>query len=123
MYAPPDLDQMTKLKNEAAAGADFGQLVRDNSDGPKAGKGGDIGWVGQGLLDDRLTKVILATPVGSFTDIIDLPNDGLYLFKVVAEKTAAPDAEQLAKIKTDAFSNWYVGKKAAVTITRDLLSS
>ncbi len=121
MYAPPDLDQMTKLKNEAAAGADFGQLVRDNSDGPKAGKGGDIGWVGLGLLDDRLTKVILATPVGSFTEIIDLPNDGLHLFKVVAEKTAAPNAEQLATIKSDAFSNWYVGKKAAVTVTRDLL--
>lgn len=123
MYAPPDIDQMTKLKNEAVAGADFGQLVRDNSDGPKAGKGGDIGWVGQGQLDDRLTKVILATPVGSFSDVVDVPNDGLYLFKIVTEKTAAPDADQLATIKSDAFSNWYAGKKAAVPITRNLLGT
>jgi parvulin-like peptidyl-prolyl isomerase len=122
MYAPPDIDEMTRLKTQAATpGTDFGQLVRDFSDGPKAGKGGDIGWVHQGQLDDRLTSKILATPVGGFTDIIDLPTDGLYLFKVTAEKTAAPDADQLATIKSSAFTNWYAGKKAAVAITRDLL--
>ena len=121
MYAPPDIDQMTKLKNDAAAGGDFAQIVRDNTDGPKGGKGGDIGWVGLGQLDDRLTSKILATPVGSLTDIIDIPNDGLYLFKVTSEKTAVPDAAQLKTIKADAFGNWYAGKKAAVTITRDLL--
>lgn len=124
MYAPPDIDEMTKLKTQAQEpGADFGQLVRDFSEGPKAGKGGDLGWVGQGQLDDRLTEKILATPAGSFTDIIDLKDDGLYLFKVVAEKTAVPDKDQLATIKSDAFDNWYRGKKAVVTITRDLLAS
>jgi parvulin-like peptidyl-prolyl isomerase len=124
MYAPPDIDEMNKLKTQAAtAGTDFGQLVRDFSDGPKAGLGGDIGWVHQGQLDDRLTAKILATPVGSFTDIIDLPGDGLYLFKVTAEKTAAPDADQLKTITGSAFSNWYAGKKAAVTITRDILGA
>jgi parvulin-like peptidyl-prolyl isomerase len=124
MYAPPDADEMAKLKTQTAtAGTDFGQLARDFSDGPKAGKGGDIGWVHQGQLDDRLTKAILATPIGSFTDVIDLKGDGLYLFKVNGEKTAVPDADQLTTIKSNAFANWYAGKKAAVTITRDLLTS
>jgi peptidyl-prolyl cis-trans isomerase C len=123
MYGPPDSDEMTKLKTQAATpGTDFGQLVRDFSDGPKAGNGGDIGWVHQGQLDDRLTAKILATPVGSLTDVIDLANDGLYLFKINAEKTAAPDADQLKTIKANAFSNWYAGKKAAATITRDILA-
>jgi parvulin-like peptidyl-prolyl isomerase len=123
MYGPPDSDEMTKLKTQAATpGMDFGQLVRDFSDGPKAGNGGDIGWVHQGQLDDRLTAKILATPVGSLTDVIDLANDGLYLFKINAEKTAAPDADQLKTIKANAFSNWYAGKKAAATITRDILA-
>jgi parvulin-like peptidyl-prolyl isomerase len=123
MYGPPDSDEMTKLKTQAATpGTDFGQLVRDFSDGPKAGNGGDIGWVHQGQLDDRLTAKILATPVGSFTDVIDLANDGLYLFRINAEKTAAPDADQLKTIKANAFSNWYAGKKAAATITRDILA-
>ena len=123
MYGPPDIDHLTALRDQAKGGADFGQLVRDNSDGPKAGLGGDIGWVGKGQLDDRLTKVILATPAGQFTEIIDIPDDGLYLFKVNAEKTGEPDAEQLKTIKANAFGNWYAGKKAAVTITRDLLGS
>ncbi|MBA2381659.1 MAG: peptidylprolyl isomerase [Chloroflexi bacterium] len=124
MYGPPDADEMARLKTQAAtAGTDFGQLVRDRSDGPKAGAGGDIGWVAKGTLDDRLTALILATPVGSFTDVIDIPSDGLYLFKIVNEKTAVPDAEQLKTIKDGAFKYWYAGKKAAATITRDLLTT
>jgi parvulin-like peptidyl-prolyl isomerase len=124
MYAPPDIDEMNKLKTQAAtAGTDFGQLVRDFSEGPKAGIGGDIGWVHQGTLDDRLTEKILATPVGGFTDVVDVTGDGLYLFKVSNEKTAAPDADQLATIKSNAFGNWYAGKKAAARITRDLLTT
>jgi parvulin-like peptidyl-prolyl isomerase len=123
MYRPPDIDEMNKLKTLGqTAGTDFGQLVRDYSEGPKAGKGGDIGWVAKGILDDRLTDKILATPKGSFTDVIEIKDDGLYLFKVLDEKTAVPDADQLATIKASAFKNWYAGKKASVTITRDLLS-
>jgi parvulin-like peptidyl-prolyl isomerase len=121
MYFPPDIDEMNKLKAQAVGGADFAQLVRDFSEGSKAGTGGDIGWVAKGTLDDRLTDVILKTPKGSFTDIIDVKGDGLYLFKVLDERTAAPDADQLKTIKSSAFTNWYNGKKAAATITRDLL--
>ncbi len=122
MYFPPDSDEMAKLRTQVTtAGTDFGQLVKDFSDGPKAGKGGDIGWIAKGTLDDRLTSVILATPKGSLTDVIDVKNDGLYLFKILDEKTAAPDADQLKTIKSDAFGNWYAGKKSAATITRDVL--
>jgi parvulin-like peptidyl-prolyl isomerase len=124
MYLPPDIDQMTKLKAQAeTAGTDFAQLARDNSEGPKAGTGGDIGWVAKGTVDDRITSVLLSAPVGSITPVIDVKNDGLYLFKVLAERTAAPDADQLKTIESSAFGNWYAGKKAAATITRDLLGS
>jgi parvulin-like peptidyl-prolyl isomerase len=123
MYFPPDSDQMKKLKDQAAAGTDFGQLARDNSEGPKAGIGGEIGWVANGQLDDRLTKAIFAAQIGGLTDVIDVTGDGLYLFKVLEEKTAAPDADQLTAIKASAFSNWYQAKKGAVTITRELLGA
>jgi parvulin-like peptidyl-prolyl isomerase len=122
MYFPPDSDEMKKLKDQAAGGADFGQLARDFSEGPKAGKGGEIGWVAKGQLDDRLTTAIFAAPVGGLSEIVDLPSDGIYLFKVLEEKTAAPDADQLTTIKASAFSNWYKAKKDAVTITRELLN-
>jgi parvulin-like peptidyl-prolyl isomerase len=122
MYAPPDADEMARLKAQAqTAGTDFGQLVRDFSDGTKAGLGGDQGFIHQGQLDDRLTAAILATPVGSLTDVIDLTGDGLYLFKVTAERTNTPTGDQLATIKANSFANWYAGKKAAATITRNIL--
>ncbi|HEX3428877.1 MAG TPA: peptidylprolyl isomerase [Candidatus Limnocylindrales bacterium] len=123
MYYPPDADQMKKIKDQIVAGGDFAQLAKDNSDGSKAGLGGDIGWVAKGQLDDRLTAAIFAAPVGGLTDVIDIPSDGLYLFKVVEEKTAAPDATQLAAIKQSAFSNWYKSKKDAVKVTRELLGA
>jgi parvulin-like peptidyl-prolyl isomerase len=123
MYYPPDADEMKKLKDQLTAGADFGQLARDYSDGSKAGLGGEIGWVANGQLDDRLTSAINAAPVGGLSDIVDIPNDGLYLFKVLEERTAAPDADQLTAIKANAFSNWYKAKKDAVKITRDLLGA
>ena len=123
MYRAPDIDEMNKLRDQALAGGDWNAIVRDYSDGQKPTTGGDIGWVRLGTLDDRLTAVILATPKGSFTSVIDAKDDGLYLFKVADERTQDPDKDEAAKIKSDAFSNWYTGKKAAVTITRDLLAS
>jgi parvulin-like peptidyl-prolyl isomerase len=123
MYYPPDADEMKKLRDQAAGGGDFGQLARDFSEGPKAGKGGEIGWVAKGQLDDRLTAAIFAAPIGGLTDVVDIPSDGLYLFKVLEEKTAEPDADQLKTIKASAFANWYKAKKGAVTITRELLGT
>ena len=123
MYRPPDSDEMAKLKAQAAAGTPFADLVRDFSDGPKSGAGGSLGWVAKGQLDDRLTAAIFAAPVGGLSDIVDIPDDGLYLFQVTNERVAAPDADQLATIKSSAFNHWYAGKKDAVKITRDLVPS
>jgi len=122
MYFPPDSDQMKKIRDQAAAGADFFQLARDNSEGPKSGLGGQIGWVAHGQLDERLVSAIFAAPIGGLSDIVDIPGDGIHLFKVLEEKTAVPDADQLATIKSNAFTNWYTAKKDAATITRDILN-
>jgi len=54
---------------------------------------------------------------------VNVPNDGLYLFKVLEEKTAAPDKDQLATIKSSGFQHWYAGKKDAAKITRELLTA
>jgi parvulin-like peptidyl-prolyl isomerase len=121
MYRPPNSDEMAKLKQMAQSGTPFADLVRDDSEGPKSGAGGDIGWVANGQLDDRLTQAIFAAPANGVSDVVDIAGDGLYLFKVNQEKTAEPDKDQLAAIKANAFNNWYAQKKDGVAITRDLL--
>jgi len=119
MYRPPDIDWLTSLKVKADGGADFGTLARDNSTAPSAGIGGDEGWIAKGQLDEWLTAGIFGTEVGKTSNVIAIPGDGIYLFKVLAEETRTPEGRQLDKLKSTAFSNWYSQKKDAATITRD----
>jgi parvulin-like peptidyl-prolyl isomerase len=122
MYTQSDQDEMNELKNKIAGGADFATIARDFSDGNEAGKGGDKGWVGTGLMDARLLRAIDATPVGGLSDVVDIKNGGEFLYKVLAERTQKPDAAQADTIKARAFQNWYGEKKDAVTVTRPLLT-
>ena len=122
MYRPPDADEMKLLRDQAVGGTDFAALARDFSEGNEAGKGGDKGWVAQGLIDARFLKAIFDTPVGQVTQVVDIKDRGVFLYKVVAERTQAPDEDQLATIKAGAFQFWYGEKKDAVTITRELLT-
>ncbi len=121
MYRPPDADEMKLLRDQAVGGADFATLARNYSDGNEAGAGGDKGWIAPGLLDARLIRAIYDTPVGQVSQVVDIKSAGLFLYKVVAERTQTPDADQLATIKARAFQNWYGEKKDAATITRELL--
>ena len=84
---------MSELKSKIAGGADFATLARDFSDGNEAGKGGDKGWVADGLIDDRLLGAIFAAPVGGLSEVVDITNGGEFLFKVLAERTQKPDAD------------------------------
>ena len=119
MYRPPDIDWLNSLKAKADGGADFATLARNNSEATTAGLGGDMGWIAKGQLDARLEAGIFGTTVGSTSSIVAVPNDGIYLFKVLAEETRTPEGRQLDQIKSSAFSNWYSQKKDAATITRD----
>lgn len=119
MYRPTDEEWLKGLKTKSDAGADFAILARDNSDAATAGKGGDMGWIAKGQLDDKQTTAIFATPIGKTSDVVAMESDGLYLYKVQAEEVRTPEGRQLDEIKASAFSNWYSAKKAAVTIERD----
>jgi parvulin-like peptidyl-prolyl isomerase len=119
MYRPPDLDHLKSLKTLADGGDDFATLARDNSEGQESGAGGDLGWVAKGQLGTQLVDAIFATPIGKTSEVVTVDSDGLYLFKVLAEETRAPEGRQLLQLRSTAFSNWYTPKKNAATITRD----
>ena len=109
MYKPPDRTSIGSRpsRRKADGGADFaaarpGQLRRHD-----AGTGGDIGWIAKGQLDDKLTDAIFAAPIGKTSEVVTVDDDGVYLFKVLAEETRTPEGRQLEPIKSTAFSNWY----------------
>ncbi len=121
MYRPPDTDEMKLLRDQLVGGAEFAEIARNYSDGNESGKGGDKGWIAPGLLDARLIRAIFETPIGEYSQVVDVKNAGVFLYKVVEERTQTPDADQLTTIESAAFQNWYGEKKDAVTITRELL--
>lgn len=121
MYRPPDVDQARRLRDQAIAGDDFAQLVRDYSDGAEAGRGGELGWIARGQLDNRQVKAIFDAQVGGYSEVVEVPDVGTFLYKVLEEQTRAPEPDQLETLQATAFENWYGEKKDAATITRDVL--
>jgi parvulin-like peptidyl-prolyl isomerase len=116
----PDL---AEIKAQIDGGTDFGVLAKELSEGPTADSGGDLGWIAKGQLDERLTSAIFAAPIGKTSDVVVIPEDGQYLFRVAGEETRTPEGRQLEDIKSTAFSSWYGLKQQAVPITRDELIS
>jgi parvulin-like peptidyl-prolyl isomerase len=119
MYHPTEIEHLDGLKVDADGGADFATLARDHSESQTSGRGGDLGWIAKGQLDEALTDAIFAAQVGGTTDVVTIPEDGSYLFEVRAEEERAPDSRQEAQIRSTAFSDWYQLKKDATEITRD----
>jgi len=107
------------IREQLLAGGDFAQVARDQGEGAEAADGGDIGWLALGQLSALKEAQIFLTSVGSISDVVTLPDDGSYLWKVLAEETREPTKEQIAIFKDSGFTNWYAAKKAAATITRN----
>jgi len=118
MYRPPDLAQMEKLKAKADGGADFAQLARDFSESQTAGSGGDLGWIARGQLDEEMIDAIFAAEIGGTTEIVEIEQDGLSLFKVFEEETRSLEGRQLEELRANAFGDWYQEKKGAAVIQR-----
>lgn len=118
-YGEGEKAWMDKVKAQLQAGANFEQMARDQGEGSEAGSGGDIGWVAVGQLGDAKESKIFATTVGGLSDVTAITNEGVYLWKVLAEEQRTPTAEQIATFKSSGFTNWYSNKKKDAKITRN----
>jgi parvulin-like peptidyl-prolyl isomerase len=117
-YGDGDEAFIDDLKTRADAGIDFAQLARDYGEGDEAKKGGDIGWIIAGQLPDLKEGQIFETKVGEVSDVANVQDDGLYLFKVLAEETRPPSKEQIKIFEDSGFTDWYTLKKSAAKIER-----
>ena len=115
----PALTRMSGFTLDLAKpGADFGAIAKANSEASDASKGGDMGWVAANQLDSTQWAAISKLGVGQVSDVVN-DNGSLYLFKVTEDQTRLPDADQIATLKSDGFTNWYNGQKASATISVD----
>ena len=123
MYRPPDIDEMKNLRDQAVGGEDFAdarpRLLRGHRG--RQGRRQGLGRPGparrapasEAIFDDPGRRRSARSSTSR--------TRGLFLYKVLEERTQTPDADQLETIKASAFQNWYGEKKDAVTITRELL--
>jgi len=117
---PPDVEFAAKLKSDIAAGTvTFEDAARDNSDLADAAQGGRLGWVAKGQLGRTLEDAIFAAPLGQVADPVTVDGEGIYLVRVNAEETRAPDEDQEAELRSTVFADWYTTERDAFEVTRE----
>ncbi|WP_430968563.1 peptidylprolyl isomerase [Spongiimicrobium sp. 2-473A-2-J] len=79
------------LKEAKKEGAIFTQLARDNSDGPSAPRGGDLGYFQEGVMTDKFNDFAFGNPVNTI-DLVET-EFGYHIVKV-------DDKQDIVKIAT-----------------------
>lgn len=119
---------LVRLKNRE----DMAQLAKEHSLGPEAEKGGEVGWVEEGSLEESMEKVLFSLGVGNTSAVVSTPY-GFHIFRVLDERRAGakPLPEVMKEIeatllqeKQEAYAErWLKGlrKDTKVEVNLDLL--
>jgi parvulin-like peptidyl-prolyl isomerase len=115
---PPAQVRMEAARQRALApAASFATIAQQVSEGIEAQDGGDLGWVARGQLSPKTREdAIFAAPVGGVSQILSVPGEGYYLFKVAEEASRPLDPEQVEAVRNSAYVNWYTEKQNAADI-------
>jgi len=90
-------------------GADVAKLAAEHSIAASAVDGGDIGWIARYQLEKDPEDAIFATQANGVSAAVT--GTGLVFYGVTEIATRAPDPEQAATLRDNAFVNWYQGIK------------
>ncbi|NCC21471.1 MAG: rotamase [Alphaproteobacteria bacterium] len=71
-----------ELIKKAMAGADFAELAKENSTGPSAEQGGDLGWFAQGEMVSEFSEAAFAIEPGQVGDTPVKTQFGWHVIKV-----------------------------------------
>jgi peptidyl-prolyl cis-trans isomerase D len=89
-------ERIEKIYKEAKAGADFAKLAKDNSDGPSAPNGGDLGWFGKGAMVPDFEKAAFALKKGEVSEPVKT-QFGWHVIKVEDKKEGTAETLEQAR--------------------------
>ncbi|HUH67351.1 MAG TPA: peptidylprolyl isomerase, partial [Syntrophales bacterium] len=113
-------------------GEDFGKVAREESIGPEAASGGELGFVSQGYMPEEIDAAIFSQKPGEAGPVIRSPF-GYHIFKIIEKEARARKgwdaikeqvlADLRKKKEEQAYAEWLaiLRSKAAIKINRDLL--
>ena len=117
---------LSELHRAVNEGADFSALIREHSQGPHAGRGGDQGWVEIGTLPPVLRTAVETLEPGRFSEPLFTPTQHFILKltdrrggerKTLAEAQATLEAE-LRRERFDAvYAEWIASLRRQFPVT------
>ncbi len=73
--------KIEEILEKAKKTKDFAALARQYSQSPSASKGGDLGWVEEGTVEESLQKALFSTKAGELSGVVR-GRAGFYIFKI-----------------------------------------
>jgi len=120
------LEEAQQVEDELKKGGDFSKLAQERSiDTASKSQGGDLGWIGRGVLDPALEKVVFALNAGERSPIVKT-SFGYEIVEVLDKK--APRSVTFEEVKDKVreryiedivqkeYSNWIQELKSSANI-------
>lgn len=126
-------EEAETLLGRVHKGEDMGELAGEYSIAPEAERGGEVGWVAQGHLDESMEKALFSTGVGKTSPIVETPY-GYHIFQVISARPEGTrelpeviqeiEARVLIQRRQAFFKKWLHNLRAQfkVDVNQDLLS-
>jgi peptidyl-prolyl cis-trans isomerase C len=98
-------DEAREILKRLAGGENMEDLARKHSISPDGKKGGDMGWIAQGDLEEKMEKVIFSLPVGQSSPVVET-SYGFHIFRVTSKRPEGTRRlpEVMAEIEKGLFS-------------------
>jgi len=128
-----DREQSANILKRLKKGEDFGKVAGEVSIGLEAVHGGDLGFVGRGIMPENIDKVLFSLPVGAISQVIKSPY-GYHIFKVLGKHERRREfsdvkeqvVSDIRKQKEgEAYALWLsnLRSRAVIKIKKDLLKT
>jgi len=91
-------EKAQEILTELKTGKDFSEIAKENSIGPSASQGGDLGYLSKGTIIPEIEEVVFALEVGELSQVVKT-DFGFHILKITDKKPER--VKTLEEVKED----------------------